>query len=227
LFWRQRYHVRRVQDISRVGALGLTRGGTSGTQRGTRARAKGGDGASVWAQECYLISKCTEACTQRDYERAYKFLCARADLLKENTPYRFSGFMFDEVFMRLSSFPACDCVAFLRRYAAPCASYLRVVESKAILHDAENSEYVEVLDAAVEDHPSDGLLLKEIALFWARRKEYRLAKKYCEIAVSRNLSDGTKSGFSGRLKRLERKAERCAPPTDDAATPLGNSEGLR
>lgn len=152
-----------------------------------------------WAEECYLISKCTEACNGRDYETAIKWLCARADLL--------GGFIFTDVFTRLLSFPARHCIEFLRRYAAPYTSYLQVASSKSFWSQSPDCEFQEVFDAAIADHPGEGMLFKEIILFWERRKNYPLARQYCEVAISRSLADDTKSGFTGRLRRLQKKAE--------------------
>ncbi|MGA2862916.1 MAG: hypothetical protein ABSF95_00335 [Verrucomicrobiota bacterium] len=179
----------------------------------------------VWAEECYLISKCTDACNGRDYESAFNWLCARADLLRQHNSNRFGTFMFDEVFMRLSSFPARHCIEFLRRHAAPYTSYLRVATSKAFWGKPPDCEFQELFDAAIADYPAEGMLFKEITLFWDRRKNYHLARKYCEVAASRSLTDDTKSGFTGRLRRLDKKAGQNAAPNGGPAAPQGDSGG--
>jgi hypothetical protein len=60
--------------------------------------------------------------------------------------------------------------------------------------------------------PNDGYLFKEACLFWRRRGRLDLAMKYCRIAIQNGIRDDTKSGFAGRLKRLEGEHARISIP---------------
>ncbi|MFZ1220501.1 MAG: hypothetical protein WAO00_14500 [Chthoniobacterales bacterium] len=159
----------------------------------------------AWAEECYLISQCTAAGDRGDDESAYGYLCARAELLKQHSSCRFSMFMFDEVFMRLASFPTEHCIRFLTRYELPWDAYMKLAASKAFWMKAESAEYRRIFDAAIQAFPSEGMLFKGICLFWRRRKELATARHYCQIAVDSKLSDDTRSGFVGRLRRLAKE----------------------
>lgn len=49
---------------------------------------------------------------------------------------------------------------------------------------------------------------KNLAIVLAEREEYDKAIEVCKMAMSYNLEDGTKTGFKGRLKRIEKKKGR-------------------
>jgi hypothetical protein len=53
--------------------------------------------------------------------------------------------------------------------------------------------------------PDSTRFAQAASLFFRRVGEYRLAMAVCIDAIKRGLQDGTKSGFEGRLKRLERE----------------------
>lgn len=46
---------------------------------------------------------------------------------------------------------------------------------------------------------------KRLAIIYENNKNYQEAIEICEKALKLNLRDGTKTGFEGRIKRLERK----------------------
>ncbi len=58
--------------------------------------------------------------------------------------------------------------------------------------------------------PDAGSIWQAASLFFRRVERYDRAKAVCLDAMSRGLKDGTKSGFAGRLKRLEREEARAA-----------------
>lgn len=60
-----------------------------------------------------------------------------------------------------------------------------------------------IYEKAMELFPREGGLAKDACLFFRRVGNYKLAIETCNSAISRGLTDGTKSGFVGRLKRLE------------------------
>jgi hypothetical protein len=55
--------------------------------------------------------------------------------------------------------------------------------------------------------PESGSIAREASLFFRRVGKYELAKAICIEAINRGLRDGTKSGFEGRLMRLEKESK--------------------
>lgn len=158
-------------------------------------------------EEYHLIARCTERITARDYESAYLFLCARANLLRENTKHGLAYFFNEEIFMRLSSFPVDYCMRFLAQYSFSWTAYPRLLGSMAFCRKAPESELEVLCEAGIYRFPHEGMLFKDIVLFWRRRGNICLAVRYCEAAVKNGVKDDTKSGFPGRLKRLRKEAE--------------------
>jgi hypothetical protein len=160
----------------------------------------------VRAHEHYLIERCAEASANHNHERAYAFLCQRADLLKANNN-QFVIFFQEEVFLRLAPFPASFCTQFLRKYNASWERYLRLCQSKAFwMKPCPTSELKHVCDFAIKTFPAEGRLVKEIVLFWERRKEIDIALEFCAFGIQQGLKDDTKGGFPFRFSRLEKKA---------------------
>jgi hypothetical protein len=163
-------------------------------------------------EEYHLIERCTERITARDYESAYLFLCARANLLRDNTKHGLAYFFIEEIFMRLSSFPVDYCTKFLEQYSLPWTAYPRLMGSMAFWRKASDSELNVLCEAGISRFPHEGMLFKDIVLFWRRRNNIDFAVYYCEVAVRNEVKDDTKSGFSGRLKRLKKEAEQGGAP---------------
>jgi hypothetical protein len=68
-----------------------------------------------------------------------------------------------------------------------------------------HAEIEKICNAAITLFPTDGDLFKRICLSWRRKGRIDLAIKYCKIAVECCAQDDTKSGFQGRLRRLEKE----------------------
>jgi hypothetical protein len=62
---------------------------------------------------------------------------------------------------------------------------------------------------ALKLFPNYVWLTKAMCLFWRRIGRYDLAIKVCSEAIAKGLKDGTKSGFEGRLRRLERESQKA------------------
>ena len=71
-----------------------------------------------------------------------------------------------------------------------------IVETKAIY------------DEAMKMFPENGKVAQCASLFYRRVERYDLSINVCVAAIERGLHDGTKSGFSGRLARLQREIEK-------------------
>ena len=56
--------------------------------------------------------------------------------------------------------------------------------------------------------PDNANLTKAACLFFRRVGKYDLAMQICAEAITKGMKDGTKSGFAGRLERLEKELVR-------------------
>ena len=72
-------------------------------------------------------------------------------------------------------------------------------------HFLENTDLY--FNEAVLRRDVNGDVFREICLHYQRENAFEKAKNFCQQAIDLGLTDGTKSGFLGRLKRL-RNAER-------------------
>jgi len=69
------------------------------------------------------------------------------------------------------------------------------------------SEIEKIFNAATSLFPLDGDIYKQACLFWRRQRRLDLAIKYCKLAIECGINDDTKTGFVGRLKRLQHEVE--------------------
>ncbi len=99
-------------------------------------------------------------------------------------------------------------IAFLNRYAEFWWNYKRFAELYRFCHggsDQTSGELDKVFRAAVARYPNEGMLFKWICLFWERESQTNRAAEYCQLAIDHRVSDDTKTGFEGRIKRLRKK----------------------
>lgn len=148
----------------------------------------------------HLISQCNAALSAKEYDAAYAHLCARAELIQENN----CEWDRADRNMRLASFPIDYVLRFLESHCAHSEAYIGIVGAIEFWRQGlADIDVARIYDAATARFQEDGMMFKEICLFWVRRRNYAEARRYCEMAISRNLKDGTKSGFAGRLKRIQ------------------------
>ncbi len=76
-----------------------------------------------------------------------------------------------------------------------------------------------IYEEAFKHFPDDGSLFQAASLFWRRQRNYARAVEICKTAIAKGLRDGTKSGFEGRVRRLEKEA-RTTENSSPAPPPL-------
>ena len=154
------------------------------------------------------------AVLERDWATAEHHLLAWADLVNEikrqDVPNWWSHGILENVSRWFSDFPSSSQgIRFLKGYDCRPAMFLNFVSHIAFRHRlpdaAREAEIERVFDAAVELFPADGELHKQVCLFCRRLRRIDLAIKFCEIAIGHGVSDDTRSGFVGRLNRLQRE----------------------
>jgi Uma2 family endonuclease len=99
---------------------------------------------------------------------------------------------------------------FLRHYDMRRQAWTNFAHWYATRRRAENQEYELqtglIYEEAFKHFPDDGFLFQAASLFWRRQRNYARAVEICKTAIAKGLRDGTKSGFEGRVRRLEKEA---------------------
>ncbi len=60
----------------------------------------------------------------------------------------------------------------------------------------------------LKNAPDQVLIFRQLAIVFEENQEYEKAMDICEKAMAHGLSDGTKTGYTGRIKRLKRKMDK-------------------
>lgn len=90
--------------------------------------------------------------------------------------------------------------------------YLYCLYAKYYIYRHMPDEVELIYSAALKRYPNEGRLYKKVCLYYSNEKYHPqqiysvlLDKSisYCQQAIEKGLTDDTKNGFSGRLKRLE------------------------
>ena len=163
-------------------------------------------------EDRHLHQSGDEALGRSDFDAANRCYCARAELRRRFTPMGF-GFNLDvmELLDRFSMFPTSRFgLAFLTEYYAINSGYFEWFAHKfwslsELSSESKTKELEAIYGAAVQLFPSKGYVYKQAALFWKREGRLDLAIKYCQLALEKGFTDGTKSGFRGRLERLTKE----------------------
>ncbi len=125
-------------------------------------------------------------------------------------PYEWSNRPTD-LWWILTEFPSSRFgIEFIREHdAIPWAfeSFAHWFFAHCSLPDEEQVEQTwRIYEEAMKLFPDNANLVKAACLFWRRLRRYDLAMKLCSEAIKRGLEDGTKSGFEGRMKRLQKES---------------------
>ena len=98
---------------------------------------------------------------------------------------------------------------FLRKYDMRPHAWTNFAHWYAVRRSAEGQKFEtetgRIYEEAFRLFPDDARLFQACCLFWRSRHRYDLAIKICADAIAKGLRDGTKSGFEGRLRRLEKE----------------------
>lgn len=172
-----------------------------------------------------------EAIAVGDFPRAESILIDRG-LARQTCEFKevrdwFFQFVSESAIRLFHSFPDIGPgVRFLARFERPYWEYLRFAESRRFWKIPSLPELRGILDAASVRFPDNPFLFKEAALFLVRQGDLDGAAQVCRTAVARGLRDNTKSGFVGRLRRLENRIARegvQVAPLDVARDAFGAS----
>jgi hypothetical protein len=168
-------------------------------------------------EDNYLSAKVAESLNEKNYPEATRFLRLRVELRKQNPKIKVhlvsKGGLLGEVIKTFCYFPKTDegirfLLDFLPRSWVLFGFAKNYWSSSSHSRQDVMSEVDKIFRAVIEHFPTDARIHKMICLFLEREGELKRAIEYCEKCTSRPLSDGTVSGFAGRLKRLQSKRAR-------------------
>jgi hypothetical protein len=167
-------------------------------------------------EDNHLAEKTERAIEAAKFDAAAALMFARTELRLKFTDWKEVPFLwslwrsqFQIVFAR---FPDSGYgLEFLRKFDATPQAFRNFARSFASVRGFKGQECAEqtkrIYDEAMRMFPDHALLAADACLFWRRLGRYDLAMKICAEAIRRGFKDGTKSGFEGRMKRLERESK--------------------
>lgn len=170
------------------------------------------------AQDAYYFDQMIEAFETKDYARAEYLLRLRAanrqDSEQKEVQELFYYFIQNGGLERFLSFPTLGpALRFLEDFDVPWFRYTFLANRiLAKIYDYTEDERInmcdQVFDRACKRYPDNQFLFKDACLIFQRHGALSYAIKFCKMAVQLGLHDDTKTGFKGRLARLERQQDR-------------------
>jgi tetratricopeptide (TPR) repeat protein len=89
---------------------------------------------------------------------------------------------------------------FLSQYSTDSYHYFLLAERFSTTPHKAEAVFLE----GIKNFPEEGFLYKRICLYLETQRLFDKAIHYCKEAISKGVTDDTKSGFPGRLKRLKK-----------------------
>lgn len=165
-------------------------------------------------EDNHLKAKTDEAIDRRDFVTALALIEGRISIrLKcERLKELFYLWAISHLWWAYIRFPSSRYgIEFLLKFDRRLQSFLNFAHwfaaRCALDSDACVLETRRIYEIAWTLFPNEGRLAKHECLFFRRLGQYELAIEVCLSAIQNGLRDDTKSGFAGRLKRLEIEAE--------------------
>jgi tetratricopeptide (TPR) repeat protein len=173
----------------------------------------------VIAEDSYFETKTKEAKQYGDWNTAACHITARAELRHRFKRFRVMPPQWTHWYPDLifAEFPNSQYgIDFFRRFHSLPQFFTNFAHWFSVRCGLTGAALVQQTEKIYEEgmklFPDAGSIWQAASLFFRRVERYEKAKAVCLDAISRGLEDGTKSGFAGRLKRLEREEARAAAP---------------
>lgn len=170
---------------------------------------------------CRLVDKGQRLISHNKYPEAESFLREAVELKLHNPDCRFAfcspEMSLLQLFHKTKNIDAG--IAFLSEIQLripheSCSLYnlpLRWVEfGHDFERDGDTDSAERIYVEAMRINPDHGETYKRLCLVYQRSERYDATIAVCQSALQRGLSDGTKGGFEGRMKRIE-KRNQCQP----------------
>jgi tetratricopeptide (TPR) repeat protein len=173
----------------------------------------------VMAEDNHLQEKTKTAKQADDWAAAAGYVSARAELRQRFKQFRVMPPQWMHWYPDLlfSEFPESQYgIEFFRRFHLLPQFFTNFAHWFSVRCGLADETLVEqtakIYDEAMKLFPEAGSIPQAASLFFCRTGQYARAKAVCLEAMRLGLKDGTKSGFAGRLKRLEREEAKAAAP---------------
>ena len=164
----------------------------------------------IISEDRHLKEKTAIAKQDGDFDASAAYVTARGELRERFKQFR--GMPVEWMCwypdLILAEFPKSHYgIAFFQRFRPQCLkNFGHWFSVKCGLKDAAlNEETWKIYETGMKLFPNDGRMAQAASLFFRRVGEYERAIEVCQNAIRRGLKDGTKSGFEGRIKRLEKE----------------------
>ena len=168
--------------------------------RGTREKGLGGSNRDIddpnstvttsQSASGFLNNKAGWAISDKDYELAEKLLLESLDRSKDPVDLHFAYNYLIKLYYKLR-----DEDDYLEECINYCEKDIKLFEEKL-----KDEPFFKENEPRVHS-------FKRLAIIYKKQERYEDAIEVCKKAIKYDMSDGTKSGFKGRLERLEGKLE--------------------
>jgi hypothetical protein len=169
----------------------------------------------VLAEDAHLREKTKAAKQDGDYSAAASYVTARAELREKFKQFRVMPVEWTHWYPDtiLAEFPESHYgINFLRRFRPLPQCFTNFAHWFAVGCGLAGETLLEqtwkIYEEGMRLFPESGNIAKAASLFFRRAGKYELAMAVCAEAIKRELRDGTKSGFEGRLRRLDRESKK-------------------
>jgi hypothetical protein len=165
-------------------------------------------------EDRHLTEKTKAAIKSGEYDIAALYVTARMDLRINSKAIKGLSYLWfrpSGLWWELTQFPTSNYgIEFLHKYDSTPQAFKNFAHWFAVHSDLPADKCAEQTRQIYEDgiklFPNNACLPQAACLFWRRMKRYDLAMRICSEAIKKGMKDETKSGFEGRMKRLEKKS---------------------
>lgn len=169
-------------------------------------------------EDQHLTEKTDAAIKTGDYNTAAAYISARMDFRlgsKEIKGLSYRWSRPSELWWDFTKFPTSNYgIEFICKYDSKPGIFRNFAHWFSACRGLPTEERAEqswkIYETGMKLFPDNVGLVQAACLFWRRMRRYDLAMKICSEAIKKGMKDGTKSGFEGRMKRLEKEAKQHA-----------------
>lgn len=169
-------------------------------------------------EDQHLTEKADAAIKAGEYEIAAAYVYARMDLRLSSEGIKGLSYLWScpsQLWWIFTKFPTSNYgIEFVRKYDSKPGIFRNFAHwfsaCRGLPTDERAEQTWKIYETGMQLFPDSAGLAKAACLFWRRIRRYDLAMKNCSEAIEKGMKDGTKSGFEGRMKRLEKEAKQHA-----------------
>jgi hypothetical protein len=169
-------------------------------------------------EDQHLTEKANAAIKSGDYDIAAAYVSARMDLRLSSKEIKGFSYLWSrpsQLWWTFTQFPTSNYgIEFICKYDSKSGIFRNFAHWFSACRGLPTEERAEqswkIYETGMKLFPDNVGLVQAACLFWRRMRRYDLAMKICSEAIKKGMKDGTKSGFEGRMKRLEKEAKQHA-----------------